>query len=239
MKYRLGGLLIGVLATLATPAVSSEVHQIAAWRSQLQQAMCGQNWSQAIGVSGALVGSEIHPSERIWLLALRQDLFAYQAGTTPFSQCEGNTVMAGATQESVRLLTAQSSFNWEGTLERMGMAGATSGAPDEIVVSNSVAIAALTTPSNADLLGIERPAEIAYTACQPVSTGDFRVASGAISHRWVYEIWQNVDTFYLQYWRQSQTCTQALTMGGFETQQEARQYMFDLRSNESVGNIAQ
>ncbi len=236
MKYRLGGLLIGILATVAAPAVASpdEVHQVSAWRSQLRQAMCSQSWSQAIGVSGALVGSAIQPSERIWLLALRQDLFAYQTGAVPFSGCEGNVMMAGATRESVSLLAAQSSLDWEGTLARMGL----SGAPDSASNSDTMAIAALATQSNSAPSGrADDNAQVAYAACQPVWAGDFRVASGAVSNRWVYEIWQNIDTFYLQYWRQSQTCTQAVTMGGFPTQQAARRYMFDLQSNESVGNI--
>ena len=236
MKYRLGGLLIGILATVAAPAAASpdEAHQVSAWRSQLRQAMCSQSWSQAIGVSGALVGSAIQPSERIWLLALRQDLFAYQTGAVPFSGCEGNVMMAGATRESVSLLATQSALDWEGTLARMGL----SSAPDSAANSDTMAIAASATQLGSDpLTAGDNPGQLAYAACQPVSAGDFRVASGAVSNRWVYEIWQNIDTFYLQYWRQSQTCTQAVTTGSFTTQQAARQYMFDLHSNESVGNI--
>ncbi|HEY9641366.1 MAG TPA: hypothetical protein V6C57_12845 [Coleofasciculaceae cyanobacterium] len=79
--------------------------------------------------------------------------------------------------------------------------------------------------------------QLAYVACQPRSTGDFRVSSGTISNRWVYEIWQSVDSFYVQYWRQSQSCTQASVMAGFSNQQAAYQAIRQIDGNESIGNI--
>jgi hypothetical protein len=193
--------------------------------------MCSQSWSRAIGVSGALMGSDIQPNERIWLLALRQDLFAYQAGTAAFAGCE-NGVMAGATAESVQLLSADDSVDWQGTLVRLGFAEFT--APVAIAAFSPVIRTAAPLPS------AETPVSsspLAETACQVFSTRGFRVASGTTSSRWVYEIWQDVDTFYAQYWRQSQTCADATSSGGFETQEEALEYVLNLRSNESVGNI--
>ncbi|MBI4781221.1 MAG: hypothetical protein HY785_07830 [Oscillatoriophycideae cyanobacterium NC_groundwater_1537_Pr4_S-0.65um_50_18] len=234
MKNKFAALLIGLLTLAAQPttAAPSQAHQNATWRSQLQQAMCSQSWSRAIGVSGALMGSDIQPNERIWLLALRQDLFAYQAGTASFAGCE-NGMMAGATAESVQLLSAESAADWQGTLVRLGFAEST--APVAIAAAFSPATrTAAPLPSTETTVSSSRLAE---TACQVFSTRGFRVASGTTSSRWVYEIWQDVDTFYAQYWRQSQTCADATSSGGFETQEAALEYVLSLRSNESVGNI--
>ncbi|GAB4227606.1 MAG: hypothetical protein Kow00121_56340 [Elainellaceae cyanobacterium] len=89
MKWNFKWAAIALLTVFTiTPAQAiTTAEQAEVWRWQLERAYCAENWTEAISVAGALMGSDIQPSERLWLFGLRQEMFNYQRGTASFSGC--------------------------------------------------------------------------------------------------------------------------------------------------------
>ncbi|WP_416670368.1 hypothetical protein [Egbenema bharatensis] len=232
MKWNVKAIAIGILSLLITApsyAAVSEAEQVAAWRSQLLRSYCAENWTEALSLAAALMGSDVSPHERVWLYLLRQDLFNYQSGLAQFDGCDGSPIVAGVTGSEALAAAESSSLNWLMT-NRRGPAIATT-------LSRTHRSQAATPPSPIAPAS-EFVRQSADTACLPVYERDRRVANGTISNRWAYEIWQDNGGFRTRFWQQSQTCNQARTTSRYSTQNGAYEAFRNAATyNESQGVI--
>jgi hypothetical protein len=204
-----------------------EAQQVTAWRSGLHRSYCNSNWTEAISLAGAMMGSsEVTSNERLWLFVVRQDMFNFQRGVAEFSGCQGGRVLAGITADATQALQAlvefsdssatSSSVNWA-----RGLTAIRADRRQSTPLAN-----ASTTPSSVNPTRTDRSAQTPTTTdCPANSEGDRRVADGSTSNQWNYEIWRNTSSqFYVRYWRQHQTCAQArITPERYSTQNEAWQ----------------
>lgn len=79
-----------LLTTTPAQAAMSEAEQVTVWRYQLHRSYCAGNWTEAISLAGAMMGSQsIRQHERIWLFLLRQDMFNFQSSAAEFPGCQG------------------------------------------------------------------------------------------------------------------------------------------------------
>ena len=89
------------LAIAPAQASVSEAEQVTAWRYQLHRTYCAGNWTEALSLSAAMMGSRtVRQHERIWLFLLRQDMFNFQSGAAEFPGCRGGRVVTGITAEA-------------------------------------------------------------------------------------------------------------------------------------------
>lgn len=213
-----------LLTTTPAQAAMSEAEQVTVWRYQLHRSYCAGNWTEAISLAGAMMGSQsIRQHERIWLFLLRQDMFNFQSGTAEFPSCQGGRVVAGITADETTALSGQRSIDWNKGLVGVG----TSRASHPSWTQSTVPIAAATSlPDSRPESGIA-----AATTCPPSSEEDRRVYRGSLSSQWNYEIWQATDRwFYVNYWKQDETCDQSRTTLKNPTQDDARnEFMCEIR----------
>jgi hypothetical protein len=211
----------------------SEAEQIALWRSQLNRAYCAANWSEALSLAGAMMGSDISPHERIWLSVLRQDMFNYQRGIAEFEGCNDEPITAGITAQETFTATDIPPLRWQTT-----RISARRNAPLINVRANPASSIARLSPTRSASTPSASTNSNQDTACRPVFDRDRRVANGTVSSRWAYEIWQDNQGFRTRYWQQSQTCEQARTTSHYSTQEEAyRAFLSVATYNESRGII--
>jgi hypothetical protein len=240
MKRRVKAIGLGIVGSLfsmmvATPvgAAMSEAEQIAAWRWQLGRAYCAANWTEALSLAGALMGSDISPHERVWLFVLRQDMFNFQSDVAEFEGCDGGQITAGVTAQEALAASEPSSLNWRRertvTSRRSSPTASALLRADRPQTSNATFSSTTTSEPNNQ----------ADTACPPVYARDRRVANGTVSNRWAYEIWQDNSGFRARYWQQSQTCNEARTTLHYSTQNAAYQAFRDAATyNESRGVLS-
>lgn len=243
MRWSFRFATIGLLAVFATaPAQArNEVEQIAIWRSQLQQAYCVQDWTEAASLSAALMGSDISQSERLWLFYLRQDIYNFQYGVAAFPGCEDG-IVAGITAEAALAAASESAIDWESGTTRVSrsqrsrwrtadaadldwtrgtaFAGRNSTTPERTALS--------ATTDNFTPTGFTEDSQAVNTAltttCGSPYPEERRVADGSTSNQWNYETWEDSNqSFYIRYWRQYQTCDQAYTTSHYSTQNDAWQ----------------
>jgi hypothetical protein len=230
MGFSVGGFI------LATPthAAMSEAEQIALWRSQLNRAYCTANWSEALSLAGAMMGSDVSPHERIWLSVLRQDMFNYQRGIAEFDGCNDEPITAGVTAQETFAATDTPPLRWQTTrtsavrrnTPSVSLRANPALSTDRPLSTRSVSTTSASATPTQD------------TACRPASERDRRVANGTVSSRWAYEIWQDNQGFRTRYWQQSQTCDQARTTFHYSTQEEAYRAFLNVATyNESRGII--
>lgn len=210
-----------LLAAAPAQAAISEAEQVTIWRYQLHRSYCAGNWSEAISLAGAMMGSKtVREHERIWLFLLRQDMFNFQSEVAEFPGCQGGRLLAGVTAEAtVASLETdreleQSSIDWNRGLAAIGANSTsasrlTSPASTASFPVSTVGSPPNPTPSNSDCTAYE---------------GERWVADGSTSNQWNYEIWQDSGRqFYVRYWRQDETCAQARTTAHHLTQTQAWQ----------------
>jgi hypothetical protein len=223
MKWNFKSIAIGIFSVLlATPvqAAMDEAEQITAWYSQLGRSYCAENWTEALSLAGALLGSDVTPHERVWLYLLRQDMFNYRSGAAEFNGCDGSPIMAGITGQEALSESRSSSLNWhrDGSIASRRNSLTTR---SMLRTNRSQPINTTLPPTTA--LSSVQSSQATDTACPPVYERDRRVANGTVSNRWAYEIWQDNGGFRARYWQQSQTCSQSRTTGRYSTQNEAYQ----------------
>lgn len=215
MRWSLKLVAIGYFAVLAIAparAAVSEAEQATLWRYQLHRSYCAGNWTEAISLAGAMMGNQtVRQHERVWLFLLRQDMFNFQSGAAAFPGCQGGRVLAGITAEAAEAASEpdELALNWDKGLAAIGISTATARRVGLPPANPSRAIAT-TSARTANCTG---------------SQGESWVADGSTSNQWNYEIWQDTSSreFYVQYWRQGETCTQSRETSQYATQNEAWQ----------------
>jgi hypothetical protein len=191
MKWNMKAIAIGILSLFIAPpgyATVSEAEQIAVWRSQLLRSYCAENWTEALSLAGALMGSEVTPHERVWLYLLRQDMFNYQSGVAEFNGCDGSPIAAGITGQADsdwEVSTSGSSLNWNHVAFRNGFS----------VGSNSVSSAQSRAALTASVTDIERGRS--YDLYNWYAVGSVTNNSTDImsSVRVVYEVYRRVEGY--------------------------------------------
>lgn len=205
-----------LLTTTPAQSAMSEAEQVTVWRYQLHRSYCAGNWTEAISLAGAMMGSQnVRQHERIWLFLLRQDMFNFQSSAAEFPGCQGGRVLAGITADETTALSEQRSIDWNKGLGTIGSSYASHSSRTQ----STVPIAATTSSPDS-----RQETDIAAaTTCPPAYEDDRRVYRGSLSSQWNYEIWQDTSRwFYVNYWRQHETCDQARTTSHHPTQDDAR-----------------
>jgi len=208
---------IGCLAIMPmapAQAAVSEAEQATLWRYQLHRSYCAANWTEAISLAGAMMGNRaVREHERIWLFLLRQDMFNFQSGAAAFSGCQGGRLLAGITADATAPESNAIPLRWDNGLAAIG-ANATT-ARQSVLPTTHPSRSVSSTPAT-------------RTANCAEAEGERWVADGSTSNQWNYEIWQaRSSEFYVQYWRQGETCAQSRTTTQHATQNQAWQ---DFRS---------
>jgi hypothetical protein len=237
----LTSLLSTLLSTLTLLSISPikpaqanpvEAQQVTAWRSDLHRSYCAGNWTEAMSLAGAMMGSsEVRPHERLWLFLLRQDMFNFQRGFADFSGCQGGRVLAGITADAAQESSdrpsdhaaerSRSSVDWARGLVAIG-----ADRPGQPTTTSPATTTSSVNQRTNNQSRTDRSAQTPTTTnCPPPFDGERRVADGSTSNQWNYEIWRNTSSqFYVRYWRQNQTCAQARTTSErYSTQNEAWQ----------------
>ncbi len=226
MKWSLSVVAIGVLSMLSTIPVQAaagsdrqirqqELQQVRRWQTELAYSFCNQDWTNALSVSRALMGSEvITAEERWWLYVLQQDMFNYTHGLAEFKGCEPQGMVAGVTGQSAEPLiaTRQAALvNWNRGLATLGQNLSSRATNPMIDDETSIAFA----ESTAQPIALN-------TACNPYAVEERRVANGSVSNQWHYEIWQDSrHSFYVRYWMQNESCDRAGSTSHYDSQREA------------------
>lgn len=182
---------------------------------QLQAAICQNDWGTAIQTLNHMMGDEtLSASDRQRLLDLRHQLSDYQLHQTQFDfsaspQCQA--LVSQAPEATSAAPPASTPIDWNRAAQ-------------------SIQQRSRRQPTTTSSQPASQRTAAAPTAPQcptPPPEGDREVASGSISSRWSYEIYQNGSNnqFYAQYWRQND-CSQVYrmpTLGELETQNEVYQ----------------
>lgn len=225
MKWNLNVVTIGVLSVLATlPVHATEIHdrqirqqelqQVRQWQTELAYSFCNQDWTTALSVSSALMGSEaITSQERWWLYVLQQDMLNYSHNIAEFKGCEQQGMVAGMTGQVAEASVATnqvsspvSLIDWRRSF---------------VSRQNSFAVspADAATPRE---FAVETEPIALNTTCRPYDAEERRVANGSVSNQWNYETWQDsYNLFYVLYWRQDETCEQASSTSHQDSQRAA------------------
>ncbi|HIK54928.1 MAG TPA: hypothetical protein IGS37_07180 [Synechococcales cyanobacterium M55_K2018_004] len=192
------------LTTVASPVYARPPLQHL--QATLQRTVCLSDWDGAIATLGQMLGSsELSPEYRERLLHTRRQFAEHRARNLTMNW-ESHPACAAAiaaipasSTTGPQALNPERPLNWERAVAAVAILNgreAASGATPPVAAASPWAASA----SPAALPRVERP----HDACQPELNGDRRVASGAVSNRWRYEILESRSRlFYVRYWNQT------------------------------------
>jgi len=184
----------------------------------LQTAICQNDWGTATQTVSRMMGDAgLSVGDRQRLLELRQQFSDYQLHQTSFDWSASPDCQAALSQTTTPAAEPQvatSSLNWERAAQSLGQTARP--------VSGSQRPSS--SQASAGWQVSETPAQPSNQRanCQFPSVGDREVASGSISSRWTYEIFQvgTRNQFYTRYWPQND-CDAMRTTLDYPTQQGA------------------
>lgn len=221
--------LVPVLLLGLGEPVFARTPSIAELHETVQNAVCLNDWNQAISAINRLIASDAaSPAYREQMVALRQQLSDYRAQGTVITmnqqpQCTGATTprpTAPVTHEFRRPL------DWDAAIARFARSQATV----------PTTVAGRRTPETFQ----ERSRDIneRQRVCSAVPQGYNRVASGSVSNRWRYDILQRGSSFSGRYWLQ-EDCGSMGRTGGHRTQDDAYDAILagTQNSRESLGRV--
>ncbi|WOB42336.1 hypothetical protein HNI00_03540 [Thermoleptolyngbya oregonensis NK1-22] len=202
-------------AQTASQSVSPEMAQ-----AMLQQAVCLNDWSQAIYAVNLLIGSpSTAPALREQWVRYRRQLQEYQTLRSSFDlsntpECAGAIAQAQQAAAAPQVARAQP-LDWDrataGFRQSSPSRPQTTAAP-----TGRSTTASSTARSSANRSGGNDCADL----MNPRS-GERRVSTGSASSRWNYAIFQASNSqYYLRYWEQAD-CTRQGETGMHSTEREA------------------
>lgn len=219
LPHILGAGGIALLGWIPLGAIALQAQTLnAPLSTALQTAICQNDWGTATQTVSRMMGDAgLSAGDRQRLLELRQQFSDYQLHQTRFDWSASPECQAALSQTAppaANSPVATNSLNWERAAQSLGQTARP--------VSGSQRPSS--TQSSAGWQVSETPASPSNqrTDCQFPSVGDREVASGSISSRWDYEIFQvgNRNLFYTRYWPQND-CDAMRVTGDHPTQQDA------------------
>ncbi|MEO1147860.1 MAG: hypothetical protein AAFY26_19950 [Cyanobacteria bacterium J06638_22] len=159
----------------------------------LQEAICLNDWESAIWATNQLIGhSDITPDGRQHFMNLRRQYQDYNSANAAFdfsgeTTCQDMlTRQAQATETQPQTQPTSAPLDWSRATQNLS--GRSSSSTTMRVTDSSTASASQ-----------------AAMNCPEPPAGDREVASGSISSRWTYEIYQvgSSTSFYGRYWPQN------------------------------------
>lgn len=215
-----------VIAVSISPSAIAQTASIDALRNATQQAVCLNEWNSAIQSVNQLMGlSDVTPAYREALLAYRRQLEGYRSSNARVDMRQQPGCQAAIAQAQTRTApTSQSSrsMNWDMAIANIS--GQQSGSTALVRPTGSRSARASTTQTSA--------------ACSSPTTRDRRVATGTISNRWQYEMFEGSSGFYIYYWQQHDCRSVSRFYGTYPTQSELREeftnYIQRLRSDTTI-----
>lgn len=194
--------------------IQAQTLDITQLTAQLQEAVCLNEWASAIWATNQLIGhSETTPTRRQHFINLRQQYQEYNATNASFD-FSGEPVCQPILAHQAQEAAIPSQVAFTNTPLDWNHAAQTLSGQSSNIRSSRTSYSSSASVSHSDI------------SCPVARSGDREVASGSISSRWTYEIYQvdGRNLFYARYWPQND-CQDVSQTSRYETQDGAYESM--------------